>query len=178
MQQKENGEILKPLMAAKKRIDKQKTELEKELKRLEAEQQSEQKDEQQNGEAFSLDAILNGTLTSEEASRKISSIKAALDLPYYADGEYRSLSIAYFTAVTAEAAADLEQNESEMEAAERAIAEAQDRLEQLRKRREDIRSAAADKIGNVGLPGVSHFIMDYSPEYTLEKYKKVCSKYN
>ena len=171
-------QILKDLTAAKKRIDKQKAELTKELKKLEAEAAATEQGEKPKAEAFSITAIYNGTQTSEEINRKIASIKAALDLPYYADSEYRRLSIAYFEAVTEAEAAELEKNESEMEAAKTAIAEAEERLEKLKKQSEDIKAAAADKISDVGLIGVSYFMMDYSPEYALNKYKQVCDRYN
>ena len=178
MQQKEINDILKDLTAAKKRIDKQKNELTKELTKLEAAASATEQGEKPAGEAFSISAILNGTQTSEEINRKIASIKAALDLPYYADSEYRKLSIAYFEAVTEAEAAELDKNANEMEAAKTAIAEAEERLEKLKKQSEDIKAAAAEKISDVGLIGVSYFMMDYSPEYALEKYKKVCDRYN
>lgn len=178
MQQKETNDILKDLTAAKKRIDKQKTELTKELKKLEAERAAAEQGEKPKGEAFSINAIYNGVQTSEEINRKIASITAALALPYYADSEYRRLSILYFEAVTEAEAAELEKNTNEIEAAKTAIAEAEERLENLKKQSDDIKAAAADKIGNVGLMGVSYFMMDYSPEHALKKYKKVCEKYN
>lgn len=170
-------QIFKDLTAAKKRIDKQKNELTKELKKLETEAAAEQ-GEKPKAEAFSITAIYNGTQTAAEINRKIASIKAALELPYYADSEYRRVSIAYFEALAAETAADLDKKATEIEAAKNAIAEAEERLEQLYKQSEDVRAAAAEKISDVGLVGVSYFIMDYAPAHALNKYKKLCEKYN
>lgn len=178
MQQRENNDILKDLTAAKKRIDKQKAELTKELNRLEAEKAATEQGKQPSGEAFSLNAIFNSNPTAEELARKIAGIKAALDLPYYADSEYRRLSIAYLEAVTEAEAADLEKNEREVEAAVKAIDAAKEHLEQLRKNREDIAAAASDKVASVGLSAVSYDMMDYTPAYVLKKYKETCDKYN
>ena len=176
MQQRNINDILKDLTAAKKRIDKQKNELTKELRKLETEAAGQ--GEKPKAEAFSIDAIYNGTQTAAEINRKIASIKAALDLPYYADSEYRQLSIAYFEALAVAAAEDLNKKADEIEATKNAIAEAEERLEQLKKQSEDIKAAAAEKISDVGLFSVSYFIMDYAPEHAVNKYKTVCSKYD
>ena len=92
MRKKENGGVLEELTAIKKRIDEQRAELVKEKTKLEAEKAAIEKGKNTNGEAFSLKAIFNSS-TTEEIDRKIASINAALDLPYYADSEYRKLII-------------------------------------------------------------------------------------
>ena len=170
MQQKDNSGVLKNLTAAKKRIDNQKAELTKELTKLEKELQGEG--------SPSLDALLNGTYTAEEINRRITTIKAALALPYYADSEYRKLSIAYLEAVTDTEEKNLESNAKEIEETIATIEAAQERLEQLRKNREDIASAAAELLSNVGLIDASNWCMDFSPKYVLNKYKGLCGKYN
>lgn len=176
MQQKDNGGILKALTAEKKRIDKQRAELTKELTKLETEKAAAEQGKNTNGEAFSLKAIFNSS-TIEEIDRKIAGIKAALDLPYYADSEYRRLSIIYLQAVTDTEAANLESNAKEIEAAVKTIEEAKEHLELLRKNRMDIAAAAAELIEDVGLTKVSVYFMDYSPAYIVDKYKELCSKY-
>lgn len=172
MQQKTNKDVLKELTAAKKRIDKQKAELIKEKNKLEA-----AKGEQPNGEAFNLNAIFNSK-SREEINRKIASIDAALALPYYADSEYRRLSIEYMEVITAEAAGELAKKESEIETTEKAIEQAQERIEHLKKEKEDIRGAAADKADKIGLIIFSSEFLDYSPDYIFRKYKNLCDKYN
>lgn len=175
-QKRENSVILKDLTKVKKRIDTEKAELRKKLAKLEADQAAQQSEKPDK--AFSIDAIFNSTRSSEENARLIANIKAALGLPYYADSEYRRLSIEYMEAVTDTEAVNLESNAKEIETAVNTIEEAKEHLEQLRKNREDIAAAAAELISNVGLYEVSADFMDYSPAYILTKYKKLCEKYN
>lgn len=177
MQQKTKNDVLKELTTAKKKIDKQKDNLRAELKRLEAAKAAAESGTKPSGEAFSIMAVLNSN-TPEEINGKISNINAALALPYYADSEYRAASIAYMEFVAAEAAEELAAKESEIETTEKAIEQAQERIEHLRKEKEDIRGAAANKIDNVGLSTISSEFLDYSPEYIVHKYKNLCSKYN
>ena len=176
MQQRNINDILKDLTAAKKRIDKQKNELTKELRKLETEAAGQ--GEKPKAEAFSIAAIYNGTQTAAEIDRKIASIKAALDLPYYADSEYRQLSIAYMEAVTANYAADLAQNEASIKAAENAVAAANENLAKAREHTEDIKAAVIDKINGVGLGGVIPEAVHCPPDHLISKYKDLCSKYD
>lgn len=173
---KDNGGILEKLKAEKARIDGQRAELAKEIAKLEAEKAAIEQGKNTNGEAFSLKAIFNST-TTEEIDRKIASIKAALDLPYYADSEYRKLSIVYLQAVADTASENLESNLKEIEAAVKTIEETKERLELLRKNHDDIASAAAELMDNVGLNCVSFYCMDRRPDYIVNKYKELCSKY-
>ena len=172
-------DIFKNLMAVKQRIDGQRAELEKELIKLEDEKEKIETGHFEKPNAFSLEDVLGSKKTSsiEEISRKISSIKAALALPYYADSEYRSLSIAYMEAVTEAEAAEFKQNEKAVEAAENIIAEAQEQLAKLRDQRGDIREAAINKMNRVGLESFSHYAVYCSPDHLLMKYKELCSKY-
>lgn len=176
MKKKDNGGILEELTAVKKRIDEQRAELAKEKAKLEAEKAAIEKGKNTNGEAFSLKAIFNSS-TAEEINRKIASIEAALNLPYYADSEYRRLSIIYLKAVTDTAAETVENNLKEIEAAKQTIEETKERLELLIKNRDDIGSATAELLDNVGLNCVSFYCMDYIPTYAVRKYEELCSQY-
>ncbi len=175
MKQKTNNDVLSSLTAAKKRIDKQRAELTKELTKLEKELQAEGNP---YGKAISFDALLNGTYTAEEINRRITNIKAALALPYYADSEYRRLSVEYLKAFTETEAENLESNEKEIEAAIKTIEETQERLEQLRKDRQDIVAAAAELLWGVGLNEASNWCMDYTLAYVYQKYTDLVKKYD
>ena len=152
------------LIAAKQRIDGQKTQLEAELKKLEAEKESY--------------AARNCEEPIQEINGKIANIKAELAKPYYADSEYRQLSIAYMEAVTANYAADLAQNEASIKAAENAVTAANENLIKAREQTEDIKAAVIDKINNVGLGGVIPEAVHCPPDHLIAKYKELCSKYN
>ena len=173
---KDNGGILERLTAEKKRIDEQRAELAKEKAKLEAEKAAIEKGQNTNSEAFSLEAVLNSD-TTEVIDRKLANINAALELPYYADREYRKLSIIYLQAVTDAAAENVESNLKEIEAAKKTIEETKERLELLVKNRDDIGTATAELLDNVGLNCVSFYCMDYLPTYAVRKYKELCSKY-
>ena len=172
MQQRNNSVIFKELTKVKKRIDAEKAELKKKLGKLEAEQQSEQP------KGFTFNDVVNSTRTSEENSRIIESIKAALDMPYYADSEYRKLSIEYLEATAAETAEALERKAAEIEAAKKAAAEAQERLNQLEGEKNTILNETFNKFSFVDIENVSKRLNQLPYDYIVRKYKELCSKYN
>ena len=132
---------------------------------------------QNNGEkpkGFTLNAVMNSSRTAEENTRLIASIKEALELPYYADSEYRKLSIEYLEATAAETAAAFEKKRAEVEAAEKAVKEAQARLERLEEEKKDIISAAYNKCENVDMTGVSNNWRSRPVDFIVRKYKKIC----
>ena len=152
------------LIAAKQRIDGQKAQLEAEYQKLEADKESY--------------AARNCEEPIKEINEKLANIKAELAKPYYADREYRQLSIAYMEAVTANYAADLAQNEASIKAAENAVAAANENLAKAREHTEDIKAAVIDKINGVGLGGVIPEAVHCPPDHLISKYKDLCSKYD
>lgn len=174
------NEILNNLMAVKQRIDGQRAELANELNRLEAKKVRAAAGQSEKPNSFSLEDVLNNDRAEniEEINRKIANIKAALALPYYADSEYRDLSIAYMEAITAAAAADLAKNDTEIEAAEKAVEEANENLVKVKEQRDDINEAVLTKVSDVGLGGVVPEAAYCTPEHLLNRYKNLCSKYN
>ena len=172
------NDALNNLIVVKKRIDGQRTELTNELKRLEAEKEKIVAGYNEKPSGFTLADALNSnkTETIEEINRKITNIKKVLALPYYADSEYRKLSIAYMEEMTAYYAEKLKIKDTEIEEAENAIAEAEEHLEEVREQRENISSAVYGELSRVGLAGI--ISTSYTPKYMLDKYKLICSKYN
>ena len=172
------NEILNNLMSIKQRIDGQKAALKAELEKLEAEKGKIASGQYEKPSGFALEAVLSGNpSTIEEINRKIASIKAALDLPYYADGEYRAASLVYMAAITKEAAADLAKGEAAVEAAAAAVAEAEEKRAAARMQADDFRTVLCGKLDNVGLWGFSHNATYCTPERVLEKYTDLCNKY-
>ena len=172
MQQRESSVIFKELAKVKKRIAAEKADLKKQLEKLEAEQNGEKP------KGFTLNAVMNSSRTTEENARLIESIKAALELPYYADSEYRRLSVEYLETTAAEAAAAFEKKKAEVEAAEKALAAAQAHLEHLKAEKENIIFDAKTKIENIDISGVSNNWRSRPIDYVVRKYKNICSKYN
>ena len=174
------NEILNNLMSIKQRIDGQRAALAAELEKLEAEKEQIAAGHFEKPSGFVLEDVLAGNQTTPiaEINRKIGNIKAALDLPYYADGEYRTASLAYMTAMAEEATAEIAANDAAVEAAEAAVATAEANLAAAREQGEDIRSAMCDKLNNVGLWNFAHNASYCTPERLLEKYTDICSKYN
>lgn len=172
------NETFNSLVTIKQRIDEQRAALTDELNRLEAEKERKASGQSDKPNSLALDDVLNlnKTETMEEINRKIANIKAALDLPYYADSEFRAASIAYMEEMTANYTAELAAKDTEIEAAENAIAAAEDHLTAVKNQREDISSFVCGELNRVGLAGI--ISTDYTPEYMLSKYKSICSKYN
>ncbi len=166
------------LIAIKQRIDGQRADLTSELEKLEAEKERIASGQTEKPSSLVLDDVLNlnKTETIEEINRKIANIKAALALPYYADSEYRAASLAYMEDMTTNYAAELKAKDAEIEAAETAIAEAEDHLTDVKNQRDAVSEAICGELNNVGLVGV--ISADYTPEYMLSKYQNICSKYN
>ena len=172
MQQRGNSNILKDLTKVKKRIDGEKAELKKKLTKLEAEQQSEQP------KGFTFSDVMNSSRTNEENTRLIESIKTALNMPYYADSEYRKVSIEYLEATNAETAEALESNAAEIEAAKKAVEEAQERLKQAENAKAQIIQDTYNRFANVAIESVSKRVNQLPFDYIIRKYKDICSKYN
>ena len=172
MQQRGNSNILKDLTKVKKRIDGEKAELKKKLTKLEAEQQSEQP------KGFTFSDVMNSSRTNEENTRLIESIKTALNMPYYADSEYRKVSIEYLEATNAETAEALESNAAEIEAAKKAVEEAQERLKQAENATAQIIQDTYNRFANVAIESVSKRVNQLPFDYIIRKYKDICSKYN
>lgn len=158
------NENINSLVAVKQRIDARRAELEAELKDLEAAK-----------ERYAA-GIYEKPI--EEINYNIGLVKAELAKPYYADSEYRQLSIASMEAITANYAADLAANETAIAAAETALATAKENLAKAKEQTEDIRSAVIVKLNNVGLGGVIPEAVHCPPEHLNAKYKDICSKYN
>lgn len=152
------------LIAAKQRIDGHRAELEAEINRLEAEKESL--------------AARGCEQQIKEINEKLANDRAELAKPYYADSEYRQLSVTYMEAITANFAADLAQNEAAIAAAENAVAEANENLRKAREQTDDIRAAVIDKINGVGLGGVIPEAVHCPPCAIIDKYKYLCDKYN
>lgn len=168
---RESGEILKELTKAEKRIAAEKKDLKKELAKLEAEQQSEKP------KGFTLSNVMQSSRTSEENTRLIESIRAALDLPYYADSEYRKLSIEFMEAVAEEAAAAYAKKQAELEEAEKAAKEAKERLERLEAEKNSIFWEATDTITKADNSGALKKWRDRPISYIIGKYEELCSRY-
>ena len=158
------NEILNNLMSIKQRIDARKAELETELKELEA--------------AKERYAAGNYEKPIEEINFNMGNVKAELNKPYFADSEYRTASIAYVEAITAEAAASLKANEAAIIAAENAVAAANANLRAAREQTGDIKGEVLNKLDNVGLGGVIHNAVGSPPDFILEAYKRLCNNYN
>ena len=166
------------LVTIKQRIDGQREALKTELANLEAALERKVSGQSEKPDSFAVDDVLNlnKTETIEEITRKIGNIKAALALPYYADSEFRAASLAYMEEMTGNYAAELAAKDTEIEAAEDAIAEAEDHLTAVKNQRDDISSFVCGELNRVGLAGI--ISTDYTPEHMLSKYKSICSKYN
>ena len=158
------NEILNSLMSIKQRIDAHRAELETELKELEA--------------AKERHAASNNEKPIMEINDKMGKVRAELAKPYFADSEYRTASIAYIEAITAEAAAKLKTNDADIIAAENAAAEAAANLRAARERINDIKGEVIDKLCNIGLGGVIHNAVGSPPEFINEAYKRICNNYN
>ena len=172
-------DIRNNLNAVKQRIDEQRATLKAELEELEAEKKAMGKGKKPSGTAYPSRANFNSPLTAEELTRKIANIETALELPYYADSEYRKFSIEFMEALTNKVAEILESNEQEIAATATAIIEAECRLKQLKTARENIFITASKLASGVGLHTVSAWILDYyPPEQLLKKYKEVCHSYD
>ena len=172
------NETFNNLVTIKQRIDEQRAALKTELEKLETDLERKISGQSEKPNSLALDDVLNAnkTETVEEISRKIANIKAALAMPYYADSEFRAASIAYMEEMTANYTAELAAKDTEIEAAENAIAAAEDHLTEVKNQREAITDFVSGELNRVGLAGI--ISTDYTPEYMLSKYQTICSKYN
>lgn len=116
-------------------------------------------------------------LSDEELARKKSILKKALELPYYADAEYREVSLVYVELITEEAIAKYKDLEERREANYEKLREYRRGIEALGNEHHDIGGEIASKYLAIGLGKFSRGIIHGAPWSNLADYKKYCEDY-
>lgn len=115
--------------------------------------------------------------SDEEIARKRAKLKNALDIPYYADEEYRKYSLAYIELITSEAIAEYDDLEKRKEENRELMRTYRRNVDALKMEHHDISGKIATKYIDIGLGKFASGLMFGAPYSNYINYKEYCEKY-
>lgn len=116
-------------------------------------------------------------LSDEELARKKYTLKQALELPYYADAEFREVSLVYLDLITKEAIEQYKDLEKRREENYEKLREYRRGVEKLGNEHTDIGGAMATKYLAIGLGKFARGLIHGSPYSNFVDYKGHCDRY-
>ena len=171
-------EALKKVQEVMKRIDKEKETLRTEFNEVgkEIERRNSGKPSIRIGKSGFIKTA-EYYLSDEELARKKYTLKQALELPYYADAEYREVSLVYIDLITKGAIEQYDDLEKRREANYEKLLEYRRGIEKLGNEHRDIGGAMASKYLAIGLGKFARGLIHGSPYSHYVDYKNYCDKY-
>ena len=171
-------EALKKVQEVMKRIDKEKETVRTEYNEVckEIERRISGKPSIRIGKAGFLKTA-EYYLSDEELARKRNQLKLALEIPYYADEEYRECSLVYVELITQEAIEKYDDLAKRREANYEKLLEYRRGIEKLGNEHHDIGGEIAMKYLAIGLGKFSRNIIHGAPWSNFADYKKYCEQY-
>lgn len=171
------AEALKAVKAAMAKVDEQKAVLKTELDAV----LKEEARRREGKKSFIIGSFMNKDsicyVSDEELARKRITLKEGLQIPYWADAEFRKCSLVYLELI-------IEESKKEYEANDKMREENYQTLINYRKRRDELSSMYTD-IGakyqklfmDIGLSEFARGMIHGAPWCHLGQYKDVCAKY-
>ena len=117
-------------------------------------------------------------LSDEDLVRKRNQLKTALELPYYADEEYRECSLVYVELITNEAMEQYADLEKRREENYKKLIEYRRCVTELSTEHREIGGAIATKYVAIGLGKFGRNLIYGNPFSNYAEYKEHCKKYN
>lgn len=131
--------------------------------------------------SLSLDDLLSGkTISRSGLYERKRGLETALNLPYYAEKEYREKCIKWAEAETKKTQAQVNEINNEIEKRESEIEQAKEEIRCLRNKRDDIKIELSTKASHCGLAGsiANEFFRCQDLNHALRVMKEEFKKYN
>lgn len=171
------AEALKAVKAAMAKVDEQKAVLQAELDAVLKEEER----RREGKKSFTIGSLMGKDnihfISDEELARKRITLKEGLQIPYWADAEFRKSSLAYLELITEEARAEYDEHTKKRDENYQALIAYRKRRDELASEHIDIGSKYANLWMSIGLTKFASGMIHGAPWCNLGEYKDVCAKY-
>lgn len=116
-------------------------------------------------------------MSDEELSRRANALKKALELPYYADAEYRECSLIYFELLVNESLEEYRELDKKKEENRQKLIEYRNGVTTLAAEHREIGGRCQEKILAIGLGKFARGMTDGAIYGNLNDYREHCKKY-